>query len=99
MNTKSKENPKADPPAKQPEQPPLAPETPEIILSEQCEVESDFLDRMRDEKHRVQVYLLSGARLVGFIDRHDARCILLRAKATQIVYKTAITAVLPIKGS
>ncbi len=58
-----------------------------------------FLNQVRKEGIPVTVYLDGGVQLRGLVKGFDAFCILFEApgKPTQLVYKHAVTAILPAK--
>jgi host factor-I protein len=58
-----------------------------------------FLNHLRTTKTHVTLYLINGVRLEGIITGFDTFAILLkRDKSCQLVYKHAISTVMPIKS-
>ena len=56
-----------------------------------------FLNQMRKEKMPVTMYLVNGARLTGMIKGFDNFVILLKQENQQLVYKHAISTIIPDK--
>jgi host factor-I protein len=54
-----------------------------------------FLSTLRDEQVQVAMYLVNGIKLVGQIDSFDQYVVILRSTTTQVVYKHAISTVVP----
>lgn len=54
-----------------------------------------FLTALRDAQVQVSMYLVNGIKLVGQIDSFDQYIVILRSTTTQIVYKHAISTVVP----
>ena len=59
-------------------------------------VQSDFFDDLIDEKISVTVFLINGVKLQGIITKQDEESLLLRRDGhTQLVYKHAVSTVMP----
>jgi host factor-I protein len=56
-----------------------------------------FLNQMRKEKIPVTMYLVNGARLTGTIKGFDNFVILMKNDSQQLVYKHAISTIIPEK--
>lgn len=56
-----------------------------------------FLNQVRKEKTPVSIYLVNGARLRGTIRGFDKFAVLLKHDVQQLVYKHAISTILPEK--
>ena len=54
-----------------------------------------FLNTLRKEKVPVSIYLVNGIKLQGQIDSFDQFVVLLRNSVSQMVYKHAISTVVP----
>ena len=54
-----------------------------------------FLNQMRKEKIPVTMYLVNGARLTGTIKGFDNFVILMKNDSQQLVYKHAISTIIP----
>lgn len=59
-------------------------------------VQNDFLDKIKEQKDAVTVFLINGVKLQGIITRHDNESLLLRRDGhTQLVYKHAVSTIMP----
>lgn len=59
-------------------------------------VQSDFLDDIKNEKVSVTVFLINGVKLQGIVTSQDEECLLLRRDGhTQLVYKHAVSTIMP----
>jgi len=58
-------------------------------------LQDPFLNALRKEKVPVSVYLVNGIKLQGQIDSFDQFVVLLRNSVSQMVYKHAISTVVP----
>ena len=63
----------------------------------QVNLQDIFLNQMRKEKVPVTMYLVNGARLTGTIKGFDNFVILLKQENQQLVYKHAISTIIPDK--
>jgi host factor-I protein len=63
----------------------------------QANLQDIFLNQMRKEKIPVTMYLVNGARLTGTIKGFDNFVILLKQENQQLVYKHAISTIIPDK--
>jgi|GEM_PF-530104 len=63
----------------------------------QVNLQDIFLNQMRKEKIPVTMYLVNGARLTGMIKGFDNFVILLKQESQQLVYKHAISTIIPDK--
>jgi host factor-I protein len=63
----------------------------------QVNLQDIFLNQMRKEKISVTMYLVNGARLTGTIKGFDNFVILLKQENQQLVYKHAISTIIPDK--
>ncbi len=63
----------------------------------QVNLQDLFLNQMRKEKIPVTMYLVNGARLTGLIKGFDNFVILLKQESQQLVYKHAISTIIPDK--
>jgi host factor-I protein len=64
----------------------------------QVNLQDVFLNQMRKEKIPVTMYLVNGARLAGTIKGFDNFVILLKQENQQLVYKHAISTIIPDKA-
>ncbi len=61
----------------------------------QVNLQDLFLNQMRKEKIPVTMYLINGARLTGIIKGFDNFVILMKQESQQLVYKHAISTIIP----
>lgn len=61
-------------------------------------LQDPFLNALRHEHIPVSIYLVNGIKLQGQIESFDQYVILLRNTVTQMVYKHAISTILPGRG-
>src|SRR5260370_3243960 len=60
-------------------------------------LQDPFLNALRKERVPVSIYLVNGIKLQGHIDSFDQFVVLLRNSVTQMVYKHAISTVVPAR--
>ncbi len=58
-------------------------------------LQEPFLNELRRQKILVSIYLVNGIKLKGQIESFDRFVIQLKASVTQIVYKHAISTIVP----
>ena len=61
-------------------------------------LQDPFLNVLRKERIPVSIYLVSGIKLQGQIESFDQFVILLKNAVSQMVYKHAISTVVPARG-
>ena len=61
-------------------------------------LQDPFLNALRKERIQVSIYLVNGIKLQGVVESFDQYVILLRNTITQMVYKHAISTIVPAKG-
>ena len=61
-------------------------------------LQEPFLNTLRKEKIPVSIYLVNGIKLQGQIDSFDQFVILLRNSINQMVYKHAISTIVPARN-
>ena len=61
-------------------------------------VQDAYLNKLRSERVPVSVYLTSGIKLQGRIESFDQYVIVLRNSVNQMVYKHAISTVVPSRS-
>lgn len=61
-------------------------------------LQDPFLNLLRKEKVPVSVYLVNGIKLQGTIDSFDQFVVLLKNSVNQMVYKHAISTVVPTRS-
>ena len=67
-------------------------------MSRITSLQDPFLNALRREKISVSVYLVNGIKLQGQIEAFDQFCIVLRNTVNQMVYKHAISTIVPAKS-
>ena len=60
-------------------------------------LQDPYLNELRKEKISVSVFLVNGIKLQGLIVSFDQYVILLKSNVTQMVYKHAISTIVPSK--
>ncbi|MBA2710923.1 MAG: RNA chaperone Hfq [Tatlockia sp.] len=61
-------------------------------------LQDPFLNELRKEKIPVSVFLVNGIKLHGVIDSFDQYVLMLKNSVTQMVYKHAISTVVPTRA-
>ncbi len=61
-------------------------------------LQDPFLNTLRKEKVPVSIYLVNGIKLQGHIDSFDQFVVLLKNSVNQMVYKHAISTVVPSRN-
>ncbi|MCC6916775.1 RNA chaperone Hfq [Nitrosomonas sp.] len=61
-------------------------------------LQDPFLNVLRKERIPVSIYLVNGIKLQGQIDSFDQYVVLLKNSITQMVYKHAISTIVPAKA-
>ena len=61
-------------------------------------LQGPFLNLLRREHIPVSVYLVNGIKLQGQIDSFDQYVVLLKSTVTQMVYKHAISNIVPVRA-
>ena len=61
-------------------------------------LQNPFLNILRKEKISVSVYLVNGIQLQGTVDAFDQFIILLKNNVNQMVYKHAISTIVPTRN-
>lgn len=67
-------------------------------MSQNHALEQAFLQNLCDQRVTVSVFLMSGIKLHGVIEQVDDDVILLKDAITQMVYKHAISTVVPARN-
>jgi host factor-I protein len=60
-------------------------------------LQDPFLNALRKEHIQVSIYLVNGIKLQGYIESFDQYVVLLKNSVTQMVYKHAISTVVPAR--
>ncbi len=61
-------------------------------------LQDPFLNSLRKERIPVSIYLINGIKLQGQVESFDQYIVLLRNSVTQMVYKHAISTVVPSRA-
>jgi len=70
----------------------------EILMAKGQSLQDPFLNALRKEKVPVSIYLVNGIKLQGQIDSFDQFVVLLKNSVSQMVYKHAISTVVPARN-
>jgi host factor-I protein len=68
------------------------------VMSKSQSLQDPFLNALRKEKIPVSIYLVSGIKLQGQVESFDQFVILLKNTVSQMVYKHAISTVVPARA-
>ena len=66
-------------------------------MSKGQSLQDPFLNALRKDRVPVSIYLVSGIKLQGQIESFDQFVILLRNSVSQMIYKSAISTVVPAR--
>lgn len=58
-------------------------------------LQDEFLSSLRDNKTTVSIYLVNGIKLIGRVEAFDPFVVLLTNSVNQLIYKHAISTVVP----
>jgi host factor-I protein len=72
--------------------------TREITMPKGLSLQEPFLNYLRKEKLPVAVYLVNGIKLQGEIDSFDQYVVMLKINISQMVYKHAISTIVPSRA-
>jgi host factor-I protein len=61
-------------------------------------LQDEFLNQLRKEPVSVSIYLMNGIKLQGNIESFDQYAILLKNTVSQLVYKHAISTIVPMRN-
>ncbi len=67
-------------------------------MSKGQSLQDPFLNALRKDRIPVSIYLVSGIKLQGQIESFDQFVILLRNTVSQMIYKSAISTVVPARN-
>ena len=62
------------------------------------QLQDPFLNTLRKEHVQVAIYLVNGIKLQGHIESFDQYVVLLKNTVTQMVYKHAISTIVPVRA-
>lgn len=63
-----------------------------------AQLQDSFLDILRRERIPVSIFLMNGIKLQGQIDSFDQCVVLLKKNVNQMIYKHAISTIVPVKS-
>lgn len=69
-----------------------------IIMSKGQTLQDPFLNALRKERVQVSIFLVNGIKLQGQIESFDQFVVLLKNSVSQMVYKHAISTIVPAKN-
>jgi host factor-I protein len=61
------------------------------------QLQDSFLKELQKEKVPVSIFLVNGIKLHGIVDHFDKHVIMLKNAVTQMVYKHAVSTVVPTR--
>ena len=64
-------------------------------MSVSKKLQDEFLDQLCQSKMPVSIFLVNGIKLHGSIDQFDEQVIMLKSTITQMVFKHAVSTVVP----
>ena len=70
----------------------------ESLMSKGQSLQDPFLNQLRKDRVPVSIFLVSGIKLQGQIESFDQFVILLRNTVNQMIYKSAISTVVPSRN-
>ena len=69
-----------------------------MIMAKAQLLQDPFLNALRRENVMVSIYLINGIKLQGQIDSFDQFVILLKNSVNQMIYKHAISTIVPVRN-
>jgi host factor-I protein len=70
----------------------------ENVVAKTQSLQDPFLNALRKERVPVSIYLVNGIKLQGTVDSFDQFVVLLKNSVNQMVYKHAISTVVPARN-
>lgn len=64
-------------------------------MSKNQVLQNPFLNELQKDKVPVSIFLVNGIKLHGIVDSYDEHVVMLRNSITQMVYKHAISTIVP----
>jgi len=74
------------------------PTTRSLPMAKGHSLQEPFLNALRKERIPVSIYLVNGIKLQGQIDSFDQFVVLLRNSVSQMIYKHAISTIVPARN-
>jgi host factor-I protein len=69
-----------------------------MIMSKGQSIQDPFLNTLRKERIPVSIFLVNGIKLQGQVESFDQFVVLLKNAVTQMVYKHAISTIVPSRN-
>lgn len=69
-----------------------------VVMSKGHSLQDPFLNALRKEKVPVAIYLVNGIKLQGQVESFDQFVVLLKNSVSQMVYKHAISTIVPARN-
>lgn len=70
----------------------------EITMSKGQNIQDPFLNALRKERVPVSIFLVNGIKLQGTLDSFDQFVVMLKSTVSQMVYKHAISTIVPARS-
>ena len=70
----------------------------EITMSKGQNIQDPFLNALRKERVPVSIFLVNGIKLQGTVDSFDQFVVMLKSTVSQMVYKHAISTIVPARS-
>ena len=67
-------------------------------MSKGQSLQDPFLNALRKERVQVSIYLVNGIKLQGYVEWFDQFVVLLKNSVSQMVYKHAISTIVPARN-
>lgn len=67
-------------------------------MSKGQSLQDPFLNALRKERVQVSIYLVNGIKLQGYVESFDQFVVLLKNSVSQMVYKHAISTIVPARN-
>ena len=64
-------------------------------MSKAISLQEPYLNALRKDRIPVSIFLVNGIKLQGYIESFDAYVVLLRSNVSQMIYKHAISTIVP----
>lgn len=67
-------------------------------MNKASNLQDPFLNALRKERIQVSVFLVNGIKLTGQVESFDQFSVLLKSSVSQLVYKHAISTIVPVRN-
>lgn len=68
------------------------------LMSKPVSLQEPYLNALRKDRIPVSIFLVNGIKLQGYIESFDAYVVLLRSNVSQMIYKHAISTIVPSRS-